>query len=74
MKEAVPYDWEVCYCLGRAYTLLGDFNKGLQNFKEALSINPKEPKIVFELGVLYDLLGDKKNASDCFNRILKQVN
>ena len=74
VKAAVPYDWEVCYCLGRAYTLLGEFDKGMQNFKEALSINSKEPKIIFELGVLYDLLGDKKNASDCFNRIIKQVN
>ncbi|RJX25128.1 MAG: tetratricopeptide repeat protein [Dethiobacter sp.] len=74
VKAAMTYDWEVCYCLGRAYTLAGEFIKALQNFKKALSLNPTEPKILFEMGVLYDLLGDKKNASYCFNSITKKVN
>lgn len=69
VKAAMPHDWEVCYCLGRAYTLTGDFNKALWNLKKALTLNPLEPKILFELGVLYDLLGDKKNASTYFNSI-----
>lgn len=73
-KEALPFDWEVCYCLGRAYTLAGNPQKGLHNLKKALSLNPLESKILLELGVLYDLLGDKRNASFCYSRLINKVN
>ncbi len=73
-KEALSTDWEVNYCLGRAYTLAGNPRKGLQNLKKALSLNPSESKIIFELGVLYDLIGDKRNASFCYNRLINKLN
>lgn len=73
-QEIVSSDWEINYCLGRAYTLAGNPRKGLQNLKKALSLNPSESKILFELGVLYDLLGDKRNASFCYSHLINKLN
>ena len=73
-QEAMPNDWEICYNLGRAYTQDSEYIKALETFKKALSLNPAEAKILFEMGVLYEFLGDKKNAHHCFNSIAKKVN
>jgi tetratricopeptide (TPR) repeat protein len=66
-------DWEVCYYLGKAYAITGELTKSLQNYKDALSLNSTEPKILFDMGVLYDLLGDKKNATYCYSRIINST-
>ncbi|NLJ56665.1 MAG: tetratricopeptide repeat protein [Firmicutes bacterium] len=73
-QAAMPHDWEICYNLGRAYAQESEYIKALESFKKALSLNPEETKILFEMGILYEYLGDKKNANHCFNSIIKKVN
>lgn len=73
-QTAMPHDWEICYNLGRAYAQESEYIKALENFKKALSLNPAETKILFEMGVLYEYLGDKRNANHCFNSVIKKVN
>lgn len=73
-QAAMPHDWEICYNLGRAYAQESEYIKALESFKKALSLNPAETKILFEMGILYEYLGDKRNAHHCFNSIIKKVN
>jgi tetratricopeptide (TPR) repeat protein len=60
------------YNMGCAYQLAGEYKKAEYWFLNALALNPDDPYVHFNLGILYDdNLGNKKKARYHYQRFLQ---
>lgn len=58
-------DWEIDFYLGKAYGYLGEYEESLQSLEQAYRLNPREPLITFELGLINRIMG-RKNQAQCY--------
>jgi len=58
-----PDDWEALLYAGKSCGHIQDCEKALDYLEKAYSLNPREPRITFELGVLYRLLEKNHKAA-----------
>jgi len=68
-KSTYPRDWEPFNLLANRYTLVGPFDSAIANAREALRLNPKDPRIYVNLAVAFMGL----NRFDEAKNILRQA-
>lgn len=71
VKEKFPRDWEVYFYLGKGYRKLKNDQEALVNLLKAAYLAPQEPFVAFELGLLYEELGETRRALECYYRARK---
>ena len=69
--ETAEADWEIALHIGRAWGYLGRYEAAIRNLEQAFRLNPREPVITFELGLVNRLLGRKVQAQCYFHTTLK---
>lgn len=52
-----------------AYRMLGKWPLAIENYKKAISMDPKDEYAIYELGVTYLRAGDTKKAKEQFDRL-----
>ena len=57
IPEGVLDDWHLPYYTATAMVMLKDYESAVSELEKALALNPQEPVILFELGVVYFKLG-----------------
>lgn len=57
--------------VGKRLREQGIFMKAIVHFKELLKFLPKSPEVHYEIGVTYNLQGDKRSALNAFNKVLQ---
>ncbi|MCR3922536.1 MAG: tetratricopeptide repeat protein, partial [Firmicutes bacterium] len=70
-KDEFPKDWEIYFYLGKGYRKLDNDEEALVNFLKASYLAPQEPYVAFELGLLYDNLGETRRALESYYRARK---
>jgi tetratricopeptide (TPR) repeat protein len=65
-----PISYKAHMSLAMLYLEQGLNDKALEQFKKAIAVEPDHPEPYFELGKLYHLEDDKKNAIDCYEKYL----
>ncbi len=74
-KEALKYfdnDWEILYYLGKSYGNLGFLKEAIYYVEKAAQMNSRLTAIHLELGVLYELAGEKNKAKKHYAKIKGQ--
>lgn len=66
-----PNDAEAHTNLGAVYQKLNDYQKALQEYSKANSINPKNPITRFNLATLYQSQKDYKSAINTYDEVLQ---
>ena len=61
-----------CY-LGRLYFQEKDYIKAIEIYKESLILNPRSAILLYELGLAYLRLNNKKRALNYWKKALKNV-
>jgi tetratricopeptide (TPR) repeat protein len=54
--------WPLWYYLGVAYTAMGDAEKAIESYREALAYSPSNTDVMDELAEVYEAVGDWDNA------------
>lgn len=72
-RELANNDWEIELYLGRSLGYLGLYEKAATALERAYRINPREPLVTFELGLIYRILGKKGQAQCYFHTTLKLI-
>ena len=64
---------EIWGALGHCYLMLDDLPKAYNSYQQALYYlpNPKEPKLWYGIGILYDRYGSLEHAEEAFSSVLK---
>jgi tetratricopeptide (TPR) repeat protein len=64
---------EVWGALGHCYLMLDDLHKAYSAYQQALFHlpNPKEPKLWYGIGILYDRYGSFEHAEDAFTAVIE---
>ncbi|OSX68060.1 hypothetical protein POSPLADRAFT_1127184, partial [Postia placenta MAD-698-R-SB12] len=64
---------EVWSALGHCYLMQDDLQKAYQAYQQALYLlpNPKDPKLWYGIGILYDRYGSLDHAEEAFASVLK---
>jgi tetratricopeptide (TPR) repeat protein len=64
---------EVWGALGHCYLMLDDLHKAYSAYQQALYHlpNPKEPKLWYGIGILYDRYGSLEHAEDAFTAVIE---
>jgi tetratricopeptide (TPR) repeat protein len=57
IPDGVIQDWHLPYYTASAHLMLRDYQSSVPELEKALVLNPQEPLILFELGVVYYKLG-----------------
>ncbi|MEE8541066.1 MAG: M48 family metalloprotease [Desulfobacterales bacterium] len=70
--EQKAFDADILTELGKVYYLDGQFLKGLNTLKGAISIGPNNPESYFFLGRVQLELGQYQNAEDTFSSLLEK--
>jgi len=71
-KKALKYyheDWELFYYIGKAYGNLGQFQEAIYYIERSAELNSSYAAIHLELGVLYELIGEKNKAREHYSKI-----
>jgi tetratricopeptide (TPR) repeat protein len=68
MAEQKPKDINVFVCKSQLYALLGDYEKAQEISQEGANINTDYPIIFFILGQSNEILGNKDEAMDCYQK------
>ncbi|MEE2887690.1 MAG: tetratricopeptide repeat protein, partial [Planctomycetota bacterium] len=66
-----PEFWPALFFLAVGYKRLGDEDKALDTFAEALAVSPSQPEVLFEMGELFDRRGNPKRALECVEEALQ---
>jgi len=66
-----PEFWPALFFLAVGYKRLGDEDKALDTFAEALAVSPSQPEVLFEMGELFDRRGNPKRALECIEEALQ---
>ncbi|KAI0035275.1 hypothetical protein K488DRAFT_43617, partial [Vararia minispora EC-137] len=68
-----PENGEIWSALGHCYLMQDDLQKAYQAYQHALYSlpNPKNPKLWYGIGILYDRYGSLDNAEEAFSSVLK---
>lgn len=62
-------DWEIYFYLGKALGNLGDYQAAITNLEKAVQLNQGSVALHLELGVLYELTGEKTKARTHYSKI-----
>ncbi|PKM82807.1 MAG: hypothetical protein CVU88_03135 [Firmicutes bacterium HGW-Firmicutes-13] len=71
-KKALNYfknDWEIFYYLGKAYGNLGRLEEAIYYIEKSARLNSNFAAIHLELGILYELTGEKNKAESHYHKI-----
>lgn len=74
-KEALKHfdnDWEILYYLGKSYGNLGCLKEAIHYVEKAVQLNSSLTALHLELGVLYELIGEKNKAKKHYAKIKGQ--
>jgi len=71
IPEGATKDWRPPYYMGAALIQLRDFEAAVVALEEALSLNDKEERIPFALGVTYFKLGELGLSKSYFHTVLE---
>ena len=74
-KEALKYfdnDWEILYYLGKSFGNLGCLKEAIHYVEKAVRLNGGLTAIHLELGVLYELMGEKNKAKKHYAKVKGQ--
>ena len=71
VKVKFPKDWETYFFLGKGYKRLNNDEEALVNLLKASYLAPQDPFVAFELGIVYDNLGETRRALECYYRARK---
>jgi eukaryotic-like serine/threonine-protein kinase len=71
-KTTFPRDWEPHNLLAVRYTLLGPFEKAVDEAGEAIKLNPKEPRAYANKGIAFVGLNRFDEAQQIFHQALAQ--
>jgi eukaryotic-like serine/threonine-protein kinase len=71
-KRTYPRDWEPLNLLANKYTLVGPFEKAIENAREAVSLNPTDARPHANLAVAFMGLNRFDEAKDVLRRALSQ--
>ena len=63
--------FDVLYQLGVSYDKLKDHEKAIENFKKAIAVEPKYPKVYKRLGYTYDAINKHQEAVECFKKAME---
>lgn len=66
-----PQDFDGYYLLGNAYSALNDRQNAIEAYKKSLELNPKFTKVIFNLGYIYHLNGNKDLAQAQHSELAK---
>ena len=69
--EGVIQDWHLPYYTATAHVMLKDYQSAVPELEEALALNPQEPLILFELGVVYYKLGNLGMSKGYFTSVVE---
>ena len=71
-KRTYPRDWEPFNLLANKYTLVGPFEKAIENAQEAIPLNPTDARPYANLAVAFMGLNRFDEAKDVLRRALSQ--
>lgn len=71
--DPITDEEDVKYYLGRLYFQEKDYIKAIETYKEGLAFNPWSAILLYELGLAYLRLNNKKRALDYWRKALKNV-
>lgn len=69
------HDGEAWSCLGHCYLMMDELTKAYQAYQAALYNvrNPKEPKLWYGIGILYDRYGSLDHAEEAFSQVMNMA-
>lgn len=73
-KITVKPWFEIGFHRGVAYSRLGNFQKALYWYKEAEKVDPRNLKLLFNIGLVFDYLKQYPEALTYYNRCLRRSN
>lgn len=71
IPDGVIEDWHLPYYTASALVMLKDYQPAALKLEEALTLNPQETLIMFELGVVYFKLGNLSLSKAYFASVLE---
>ena len=71
IPDGVIEDWHLPYYMATAHVMLKDYQAAAPILEEALTLNPQETQIMFELGVVYFKLGKLKLSKSYFAAVVE---
>ena len=57
--------------LGETYRFKGDYNNSIANFQKARQVLPENESIMFDLGIVLDQAGQRKEAMQVYSAVIK---
>jgi tetratricopeptide (TPR) repeat protein len=66
--ELQPQAYAAWFNLGNAYAKSGQYDKAIESFKQALSINSDYPEAWFNLGITYNTVGQYTESIDALKK------
>jgi Flp pilus assembly protein TadD len=70
-RKQAPHSPNVWNNLGVAYLDKGELGEAMSAFEQALKLKPDYASAYFNLGQLYDVLGDHQKARECLRRVIE---
>jgi len=71
IPDGVIQDWHLPYYTASAHVMLKDYQSSVPELEKALALNPQEPLILFEFGVVYYKLGKPGLSKGYFASIVE---
>lgn len=71
--DPITDEEDVKYYMGRMYVQEKDYIKAIKIYKEGLALNPRSAILLYELGLSYLRLNNKKRALSYWKKVLKNV-
>lgn len=56
--------------LGEFYTISQKYDEAIKAFKNALKLNKHDPKLYFDLGVVYETINERDKAIEYFRKVI----
>ena len=69
--DTITDEEDVKYYLGRRHVQEKDYIKAIEIYKEGLALNPRSSILLYELGLAYLRLNNKKRALSYWKKALK---
>jgi len=57
--------------LGILYSKTGNFEKAKKHYENSLKINPKNPGIYFDFGMMHKMINEDQKSLDCFFKVIE---